>query len=391
VALPIAPRPITSTSGRRVESLVMLLERRSEDGVIFAAGCLPRPRHERQEPTARLACTVSLQSRSGGHYDVRLALKQNQRWHLFGYSIPIMTLSALLGSQCLTESIQVIPITEAFASPDQHMTIPPILKWAGGKRWLVQSHPDIFPVNFERYVEPFAGSAAVFFHLRPDQAILADTNRDLIDCYAAIRADHVKVAKLLQRHQKLHSNAHYYRVRATAPRDPFMRAARLIYLNRTCFNGLYRVNQQGQFNVPRGNKDSVVLATDNYQSWAESLRNAKLVVSDFEPIIDATGERDFVFVDPPYTVTHNLNGFVKYNEVLFSWEDQVRLADCLLRAQARGVAILATNADHPAIRRLYRCNFRVRSVERHSLIAGATRHRGSVREVLISSKSLHSR
>lgn len=193
----------------------------------------------------------------------------------------------------------------------------PMLKWAGGKRWLAQHYPEVFPKRFERYVEPFAGSAAIFFHLRPASAVIADTNRELIESYAAVRDDWAKVVRILRRHQKLHSRDHYYRTRSASPRDPYARAARFLYLNRTCFNGLYRVNRAGSFNVPIGTKDSVLLSTDDFQGWAELLLSTNLYVSDFEAIIDSTTKGDFLFADPPYTVTHNLNGFVKYNEVLF--------------------------------------------------------------------------
>jgi len=262
----------------------------------------------------------------------------------------------------------------------------PMLKWAGGKRWLLRGYPEIFPRNFERYVEPFAGSAAVFFHLRPTSAVISDTNRELIESYAAVRNNWSKVAGLLKRHSKMHSNEHYYRVRAASLREPCARAARLLYLNRTCFNGLYRVNRQGHFNVPIGSKETVLLSTDDFDGWADALRNATLLVSDFESVIDNTGQRDFLFVDPPYTVTHNLNGFVKYNEVLFSWDDQIRLANALSRALLRGVQVVATNADHIAIKKLYQQDFRVRSVSRQSLIGGTDSRRGNIRELLITSK-----
>ena len=261
-----------------------------------------------------------------------------------------------------------------------------MLKWAGGKRWLLQYYPEIFPRNFERYVELFAGSAAVFFHLRPTSAVISDTNRELIESYAAVRNNWSKVAGLLKRHSRMHSNEHYYRVRAASLREPCARAARLLYLNRTCFNGLYRVNRQGHFNVPIGSKDTVLLSTDDFDGWADALRNATLLVSDFETVIDDTDQRDFLFVDPPYTVTHNLNGFVKYNEVLFSWDDQIRLANALSRALLRGVKVVATNADHISIKKLYRQDFRVRPVNRQSLIGGTDSRRGTISELLITSK-----
>ena len=139
----------------------------------------------------------------------------------------------------------------------------------------------MFPRNFERYVEPFAGSAAVFSHLRPTSAVISDTNRELIESYAAVRNNWSKVAGLLKRHSRMHSNEHYYRVRAASLREPCARAARLLYLNRTCFNGVYRVNRQGHFNVPIGSKDTVLLSTDDFDGWADALRNAIQLVSVF--------------------------------------------------------------------------------------------------------------
>ena len=163
------------------------------------------------------------------------------------------------------------------------------------------------------------------------------------------------------------------------------RAARLLYLNRTCWNGLFRVNKRGQFNVPIGTKKNVLLETDDFEYVHKLLRNAILECSDFEPIIDSARKGDLVFVDPPYTVKHNHNGFTKYNEKLFSWQDQVRLRDCLIRAKERGALIVATNANNRSVRKLYLQGFKVRSVQRSSVIAADSRRRGKSTELLINS------
>ena len=207
----------------------------------------------------------------------------------------------------------------------------PFLKWAGGKRWFIFQHKDLFPQQFGTFFEPFLGSAAVFFELKPKKAKLSDVNSDLINVYQVIKTDWNALRKQLVKHQRWHSTEYYYNVRAQVPRTPITRAAKFIYLNRTCWNGLYRVNRKGQFNVPIGTKSSVILGTDNFQELSTILKSATTDTMDFERAIDTAQENDFAFIDPPYTVKHNHNGFIKYNERLFSWEDQVRLRDSIAR------------------------------------------------------------
>jgi len=261
---------------------------------------------------------------------------------------------------------------------------PPFLKWAGGKRWLVKRCLDFFPQRFIRYIEPFLGSGALFFALKPRTAILADLNADLIETYFALRQNHADVLSALKRYQHQHSKRFYYSLRASRPRSLTSRAARFIYLNRTCWNGLYRVNTRGQFNVPRGTKENVVLASDRFDLVQGLLKNASLMVSDFEPTIELANAGDLVFADPPYVTSHAQNGFLKYNERLFCWADQVRLRDCLVRAVNRGVFVVATNADSPAIRALYEKPFKVTAVSRKSVIAASSDYRGHRTELVIS-------
>lgn len=261
----------------------------------------------------------------------------------------------------------------------------PFLNWAGGKRWLVSRHADLIATPGHRLVEPFVGSGAVYFHLEPSQALLSDANKDLIEAYVAVRDEPDAVLDSLRTHQRHHDSDYYYRMRASRPRKTATRAARLIYLNRTCFNGLYRVNLKGVFNVPKGSKESVILPDDDFNGWSRMLKTAELVAQDFQATVDTASAGDVVYADPPYTVQHNMNNFVKYNEHIFSWQDQVRLASCLHAATQRGVRIIISNADHPSIRKLYEASgWRQIAVERHSRLAASADHRRPTTELIIS-------
>jgi DNA adenine methylase len=260
----------------------------------------------------------------------------------------------------------------------------PFLKWAGGKRWFVARYLDILPTRFDRYIEPFLGSGALFFALNPTKAILSDLNVDLIQTYLAIQKDWKRVVEVLANYQRAHSSEFYYTVRSSQPRSLHGRAARLIYLNRTCWNGLYRVNVRGQFNVPMGTKQSVVLDSDDFYRTSMWLKRASLLACDFESVISRARRGDLVFADPPYVTAHSQNGFLKYNEKLFSWDDQVRLMECLLKAKRRGARIVATNADTPSVRKLYGGWFSIRTVTRSSVIAASSLRRGTTSELVIT-------
>lgn len=260
--------------------------------------------------------------------------------------------------------------------------ITPFLKWAGGKRWLAAVLDPLLVQNGATYFEPFVGSGAMYFHSTPSKAVLSDANPDLIETFSAIKDMPEKVFDLLKEHATKHSTEYYYKVRATKYRTAATRAARIIYLNRTCWNGLYRVNKNGDFNVPKGTKTSVILESDNFQSISEILQNAELLCSDFEIQIDRAKNGDVIFADPPYTVRHKHNGFIKYNENLFSWNDQERLCDALARAKKRGATVLLTNADHSSIRTLY-SEFQIEETTRYSAISSTSKKRGRFEELII--------
>ncbi|KMW57695.1 Methyl-directed repair DNA adenine methylase [Candidatus Rhodobacter oscarellae] len=259
----------------------------------------------------------------------------------------------------------------------------PFLKWAGGKRWLVEQQDTLFDISFERYIEPFLGSGSVFFSIQPSNAILSDANARLIECYKSIQKNYARIEELLRDHHKNHSNEYYYEVRSASFGDPTERAAQFIYLNRTCFNGLYRVNLKGQFNVPIGTKTSVVLPTDKFAKISDVLKNIQLNTCDFEETISKAGAGDLVYLDPPYTVKHNYNGFLKYNEKIFSWDDQVRLKDCAAAAASRGATVIISNAAHSSLRELYQDARSVKTVRRSSVLAASSAKRGCVEEILV--------
>jgi len=269
---------------------------------------------------------------------------------------------------------------------DNGAPLVPFMKWAGGKRWFVYAHSDLLPGDFNTYVEPFLGGGSVFFHLRPKRAILGDANPDLICAYQGVQAYPHEVEEQLRCHHDRHSEEYYYQIRESEPDSLPGRAARVIYLNRTCFNGIYRVNRKGKFNVPIGSRNQVVFETDNFPAVSKLLKSARIYLSDFERTIDRARAGDLIFADPPYTVRHNNNGFVKYNETLFSWADQIRLAEALRRARDRGAKVVVTNAAHDTVKELYEPHgFRTKIVSRFSAIAADSRKRKTFDELVVLS------
>ena len=262
----------------------------------------------------------------------------------------------------------------------------PFLKWAGGKRWFVQNHANLLPKEYNRYIEPFLGSGAVFFHIKPKVALLGDINCDLIKTYEAIKRNWRLVLRYLKMHNKAHNKKYYYQTRCRTPSSIFSQAAQFIYLNRTCWNGLYRVNKDGCFNVPIGSRSSVIFPNESFKDISTTLKNAKLYSRDFEFLVDKAEKGDLLFIDSPYTVRHNKNAFIKYNETLFAWEDQERLNFALQRAKNRGVKIIATNAYHKSVKKLYQKGFHMKRVDRNSSISSKSESRKRFDELVILSE-----
>jgi DNA adenine methylase len=262
-------------------------------------------------------------------------------------------------------------------------TIEPFLKWPGGKRLLAPALIQLTPKAFGRYFEPFVGSGALFFALQPQRAFLSDSNEQLIECYQEVRDNCDEVIEELRRLRN--SNVDYYRTRKANPTKPAARAARLIYLIKLSFNGIYRVNRStGRFNVPYGwRTEREVLEEDKLRSASRVLHRAKTVCGDFDAVLKMAKAGDLVYLDPPYTLAHTNNGFVRYNQRLFSWADQVRLARSAAELAARGVHVIVSNAPHVSIIKLYPGFARTR-VKRSSQIAADPSYRGSVTELVLT-------
>jgi len=262
----------------------------------------------------------------------------------------------------------------------------PFLKWAGGKSQLLGQFQPLLPRpgSYERYIEPFVGSGALFFHLRPAAAELSDVNREIVDCYRAVKTRPRDVIRELEKHR--HDERHYYEVRATLPTRLAERAARTIYLNKTGYNGLYRVNSSGRFNVPIGRyanpgfQSPTLFAT--IRACSRALASARLTPGDFEAALRDAGRGDFVYLDPPYVPVSETSDFTSYARGGFGWGEQERLAEECRRLWRRGAMIMLSNSDTESVRALYR-GFRIDVVQAARSINSRGAKRGKVREVVV--------
>lgn len=220
----------------------------------------------------------------------------------------------------------------------------------------------------------------MFFDLSPPISILGDLNPELINCYQVTRARPDELIKKLKTLKN--SEDRYYEIRASRPRSDVARAARLIYLCTLSFNSIYRVNREGAFNVPYGHKAHLAPFDANLiQRASERLQTCELLCDDFEAVALRAKRGDCVYFDPPYTVAHGNNGFVKYNEKIFSWKDQLRLRLLAGVLADKGVKVVVSNADHPSLRELY-SDFHTLSVQRWSVVSAKSTGRRSISECI---------
>ena len=267
------------------------------------------------------------------------------------------------------------------------MTSAPLLKWPGGKRKLVESILPVMPESFGSYFEPFFGGGALFFAIKPKRSLLSDKNVELMRAYSQVRDEPEAVIKALRGMRN--SESDYYRIRSSRPKGEVACAARLIYLTTLAFNGIYRVNLNGEFNVPYGQKKHLVPCDEvRIREASRLLAGATLAHDDFESALGKATKGDLVYLDPPYTVAHQNNGFIKYNAKIFSWDDQVRLADVARDLSGRGCTVVVSNADHLSIRRLYK-GFSMASIERNSVIAASSSFRSRITECLFYRRGVH--
>jgi DNA adenine methylase len=261
----------------------------------------------------------------------------------------------------------------------------PLFKWPGGKRWLASQIAVHIKGSFERYIEPFLGGAAVLFALEPSKGITSDINPELVNCYLSVKKE---ARRVLNELRKLQSNRdEYYQIRDEwEPQCQFQRAARLIYLMRNSWNGLYRVNKDGKFNVPycyRQRKDEI--KDDIILKIQSILENIEFKCSDFESIISESKEGDLIFADPPY-FDHNHKSFGKYNPISFNENDQDRLANALIKASTKGATWILTNGSIERVQYLFG-NYNIFALPRHSIIAASSKSRKKILEYVVLSKS----
>lgn len=263
----------------------------------------------------------------------------------------------------------------------------PPLKWPGGKAWLAPVLAAAFNHELRgNYYEPFAGAVAVFCQLCPRSALLSDINVDLMNFYECLKRDPDALIAAVRKYKN--TSACYYSVRSTKPRSKVGAAARFLYLNRTCWGGVYRLNREGEFNVPFGNSGRAICRYENLIQAYEALRNAKLTCDDFERVMDGARSGDVIYADPPYTTLGEGNGFLRYNERLFGWKDQERLAATCQRAADRGVFVAVSGLWHDDVLGLFP-HWWALKLERHSLISREVYGRRKIHEVVLFSKRPH--
>lgn len=265
----------------------------------------------------------------------------------------------------------------------------PFLKWAGGKGRLLEQYEPFLPTHCRTYYEPFLGGGAVFFHManRCERAVLADINPELVNVYRCVKDQLDDLIDLLAWHKRHHCHDYYYALRQQHDLvAPVARAARLIYLNKTCYNGLYRENSQGQFNVPMGKyKNPGICDPALLKTASMALQSATIVELPFEPILDwPLTSQDFVYFDPPYHPISATSSFTRYNRYGFTTTDQKRLASVFRELAARGIRVMLSNSDCDLIRQLY-AGFPMHKIRAARAINSKACRRGKIQELLITS------
>jgi DNA adenine methylase len=279
---------------------------------------------------------------------------------------------------------QVVPVREQL----QNEVAPtPFVKWVGGKGKLLEQITPHLPSSFGTYHEPFVGGGALFFHLRPARAVLSDVNPRLVECYRVIRDRPWDLVERLEQHRAAHDENHYYfcrdRLNRGAETDEIERSALFIYLNKTCYNGLYRENRRGEFNVPVGRYDSPsVYDVDNLLAVSRALSDTEILHAPFSDVLERARPGDLVYFDPPYVPVSRTASFTGYVQGGFDDELQAALSRLFANLARRGVHVALSNSDAPLVRELYR-GFRIETILAARAINSRASARGPVREVLV--------
>lgn len=266
----------------------------------------------------------------------------------------------------------------------------PFLKWAGGKKQLLKQFSAFIPTEFNNYIEPFVGAGALFFHLlnagylkNRKTCVLIDSNDELINCYKVIQENIDRLVSILCNPKYSNDKDVFYEVRRENPEDEFERAARTIYLNRTCFNGLYRVNSNGGFNVPFGKyKNPLICDRENLSAVHSALKEVNIICGDFEMSSDFAGKNDFIYCDPPYQPLSTTSKFTSYTKKVFDEEQQIRLFRLFENLDRKGCKVMLSNSDTTFIRDLY-SKHRIEVVLAARAINSKVDGRGKINELVI--------
>lgn len=271
--------------------------------------------------------------------------------------------------------------------------VKPFVKWAGGKRQILDKLKEHLPEEYNTYYEPFVGGGALLFELEPQNAVINDFNEELINVYKVL-CDEVKfnkMIKLLNKHEAKHSEEYYYEIRNKDRNKrsfkrlaAHTRAARTIYLNKACFNGLYRVNSKGEFNVPFGKKDKINTyegSNLNLLNYYLSSNNFQILNGDFEKAVETAQKGDFIYFDPPYD--SDTSTFTSYTEIGFGKDEQIRLAKVFKDLSNRGCHVMLSNHNTKLINELY-SEFNIHVIEAKRNINSNGQKRGLVEEVIIT-------
>jgi len=267
------------------------------------------------------------------------------------------------------------------------MLYKPFLRWAGGKRWLIPKLLELIPDDFTVYQESFLGSGALFFALfskygNTKKYILSDLNADLINLYTILRDNSEDLFKVLRDYRNTEKD--YYIIRNKKHDNNIEQAAQFFYLNRTSFNGIYRVNKFGMYNVPYGHKEYQNLFDYSLlESCSFALSKVSLKTCDFTKAY-RNAKKKLTYLDPPYTVAHENNGFIKYNQKIFSWEDQKRLAKYLQTIREKNDYYILSNAYHESTIDLFKPFGEIIIADRYSLIGGSLANRNKINEIIIT-------
>lgn len=275
-------------------------------------------------------------------------------------------------------------------SPELSKEAEPFLKWAGGKSQLLEQYEAFIPSRFNNYFEPFVGGGAVFFHLfnsgylnDSKKIVLIDSNDELINCYQVIKKNVDQLISMLTNSKFLNREDIYYKIRTEYPEGQIERAARAIYLNKTCFNGLYRVNSKGKFNVPFGKyKNPLLCNSKNLRAVNIALRKVEIICDDFWGCLGLAGKGDFTYLDPPYQPLNKTANFTAYTRNSFNEKEQIRLHRLFKKLDSKSCKVMLSNSDTSFIRELYR-DFRIEVVLARRAINCKAEGRGKINELVI--------